>query len=155
MPQQVLGVSGEVGGTFLRSSVYITDCPSIRCLMLKRQTQSIWLMQMVILSCLCWEFVSKCVSHSVVSDSATPWTVAHQAPLFMGILQARILEWIAMLSSRVSSPPRDWTQVSCTAGGFFTVWATKIVTPFSLQRNILPWKNSFFPKVHKTLWSNQ
>ena len=30
----------------------------------------------------------------------TPWTVAHQAPLFMGILQARILEWIAMPSSR-------------------------------------------------------
>ena len=39
MPQQVLGVSGEVGGTFLRSSVYITDCPSIRCLIVKRHTQ--------------------------------------------------------------------------------------------------------------------
>ena len=37
---------------------------------------------------------------------ATPWTVARQSPLFMGILQARILEWIAMLSSRGSSPPR-------------------------------------------------
>ena len=32
---------------------------------------------------------------SVISDSATPWTVAHQAPLSMGILQARILEWVA------------------------------------------------------------
>ena len=31
---------------------------------------------------------------------ATPWTVAHQAPLSMGILQARILEWVAMPSSR-------------------------------------------------------
>ena len=30
----------------------------------------------------------------------TPWTVVHQAPLSMGILQARILEWVAMLSSR-------------------------------------------------------
>ena len=30
--------------------------------------------------------------HSVVSDSATPWIVAHQAPLSVGILQARILE---------------------------------------------------------------
>ena len=29
----------------------------------------------------------------------TPWTVAHQAPLFMGILRARKLEWVAMLSS--------------------------------------------------------
>ena len=42
-----------------------------------------------------------------------------------GILQARILEWIAFLFSRGSSQPRDWTQVSCIAGGFFTSWATK------------------------------
>ena len=34
---------------------------------------------------------------------ATLWTVAHQAPLSMEILQARILEWVAMLSSRGSS----------------------------------------------------
>ena len=31
-------------------------------------------------------------------DSATPWTAARQAPLSLGILQARILEWVAMLS---------------------------------------------------------
>ena len=40
-----------------------------------------------------------------------------------GILQARILEWVAMLFSRGSSRPRDWTQVFCIAGRFFTVWA--------------------------------
>ena len=55
----------------------------------------------------------------------TPWTVAHQAPLFMGILQARILEWVAMPSSRGSSQPRDPTQVSHIAGGFFINWATR------------------------------
>ena len=41
----------------------------------------------------------------------------------MVILQARILEWVAMPSSRGSSQPRDQTQVSCgscIAGGFFT-----------------------------------
>ena len=43
----------------------------------------------------------------------------------MGILQVRILEWIAMPSSRGSSQPRDWTQVSHTAGRFFTIWATR------------------------------
>ena len=48
-----------------------------------------------------------------------------QAPLSMGILQARILEWVAMPSSRGSSQPRDWTQVSCIAGRFFTVWAIR------------------------------
>ena len=35
-----------------------------------------------------------------------------------GVLQARILEWAAMPSSRGSSQPRDRTQVSCTAGRF-------------------------------------
>ena len=37
----------------------------------------------------------------------------------------RILEWVAMPSSRGSSQPRDWTQVSHIAGGFFTDWATR------------------------------
>ena len=40
---------------------------------------------------------------SRVQLSATPWTVGHQAPLSIGILQARILEWVAMPSSRGSS----------------------------------------------------
>ena len=54
-----------------------------------------------------------------------PWTVTHQAPLSMGILQARILEWVATPSSRGSSQPKDWTQLSLMAGGFFTSWATR------------------------------
>ena len=41
------------------------------------------------------------------------------------ILQARILAWVAIPSSRVYSQPREWTQVSCIAGGFFIVWATR------------------------------
>ena len=43
----------------------------------------------------------------------------------MGILQARILEWVAIPSYSRSSQPRDWTQVSRIVGGFFTVWATR------------------------------
>ena len=42
-----------------------------------------------------------------------------------GILQARILEWVAVPFSRGSSQPRDWTQVSYIAGRFFTNWATR------------------------------
>ena len=42
-----------------------------------------------------------------------------------GNLQARILEWVIFPFSRGSSQPRDWTQVSHIAGGFFTSWATK------------------------------
>ena len=42
-----------------------------------------------------------------------------------GILQARILEWVAFSFSRGSSQPRDRTQVSCIVGRFFTSWATR------------------------------
>ena len=42
-----------------------------------------------------------------------------------GILQARILEWVAIPFSRGSSQPRDQTQVSLIAGRFFTSWAIK------------------------------
>ena len=44
-------------------------------------------------------------------DCSPPW----------GFLQARILEWVAMPSSRISSQPRDRTQVSCIKGRFFTI----------------------------------
>ena len=46
-----------------------------------------------------------------------------------GILQARILEWGAIPFSRGSSRLRNWTWVSCIAGWFFTIWATRGV-PF-------------------------
>ena len=42
-----------------------------------------------------------------VQHFATPWTVAHQAPLSMGFFQAKVLEWVAIFSSRGSSWPRD------------------------------------------------
>ena len=57
------------------------------------------------------------ISRSVVSVSVTPWTEAS----IHGILQARVLEWVAIPFSRGSSRPRDGTQVSSIAGGFFTV----------------------------------
>ena len=42
-----------------------------------------------------------------------------------GTLQAKILEWVAMPSSRGSSQLRDGTQLSHIAGRFFIIWATK------------------------------
>ena len=42
-----------------------------------------------------------------------------------GILQARILEWVAISFSRRSSQPRDWTQVSRIVGRHFTIWDTQ------------------------------
>ena len=63
---------------------------------------------------LTWEDDCVCVLNrfSCVWLFVAPWTVAHQAPLPMEILQARILEWVAVPSSRGSSQSRNWTQVS-------------------------------------------
>ena len=61
------------------------------------------------------------LSRSVVS-SLRPCQLEPTRLLVYGILQARILEWVAMSSSRGSPQPRDLTQVSWTAGRFFTSW---------------------------------
>ena len=42
-----------------------------------------------------------------------------------GLLQAGILKWGAISSSRGSSQPREWTRVSWIVGRFFTIWATR------------------------------
>ena len=60
-----------------------------------------------------------------MSKSLWPMDCSPQGSSVAGILQVKILEWVAVASSRGSSWPRDGTQVSCTAGGFFTVWATR------------------------------
>ena len=65
-----------------------------------------------------WASETQQLLFSCVWLSVTPWTVARQT--LHGISQARILEWFAMPFSRGSSPPRDRTCVSCTAGRFFT-----------------------------------
>ena len=49
---------------------------------------------------------------------------------FHGILQARVLECIAISFSRESSQPRDWTQFSCIPGRRFNLWATREATLF-------------------------
>ena len=58
-------------------------------------------------------------SSPIQRDYNSPGSSVH------GILQARILEWDAMPSSRGCSQPRYQTQVSHTADRFFAIWATK------------------------------
>ena len=54
--------------------------------------------------------IPKCERYSAVSDSLQPMDyIVH------GILQARILEWVAVFFSRGSSQLRNWTRVSCIA----------------------------------------
>ena len=52
-------------------------------------------------------------------DCSPPGSSVHR------ILQARILEWVAISFSRESSQPRNWTKVSYIAGRFFTIWAMR------------------------------
>ena len=88
---------------------------------------------------------SESESCSVVSDSTVH-----------GILQARILEWVAVPFSRGSSQPRDWTGVFCIAGGFFTNWAIRealslpLVSTLSLIWESLPSHHSH-PMLNHTL----
>ena len=67
-----------------------------------------------------------CVLRLVAQSCPTlcdPMDCSPLGSLSVGILQARLLEWIAMPSSRGSFQPRDQTQVTCIAGIFFTDWA--------------------------------
>ena len=72
---------------------------------------------------------------SCVQLFATPWTVPHQVPLSMGILQARTLEWVSMSSSRASSQTRDLTQVSSALQADSLLSGLPGKPSFSLIRN--------------------
>ena len=61
----------------------------------------------------------------LVTDSATPQTVCSPpGSSIHGILQTRILEWVAIPFSRESFQPRDQSWASCIAVRFFSIWAT-------------------------------
>ena len=89
----------------------------------------IYLLEIIIYTkniCLAWYLVHVCglVAHSCPTlcdpmDCSPPGSSVHD------ILQARVLEWIAISFSRGSSLPRDQTRVSCIAGRCFTIWATR------------------------------
>ena len=68
------------------------------------------------LMCLC---AQSCLTLGDPLDCSPPGSSVH------GILQARILEWVAISSSMGSPWPGDQTCVSCVAGGFFTCWAIR------------------------------
>ena len=63
----------------------------------------------------------------LVSQSCPTLECSPPGSSVRGILQARILEWVAIPFSKGSSQPRNWTLVSCIVGRFFAVWATRKV----------------------------
>ena len=68
--------------------------------------------------CVCMLVTQLCLTLCNLMDSSPPGSVH-------GILQARILEWVATSFSKGSCWPRDWTQPSYIAGRFFTAWTTR------------------------------
>ena len=70
-------------------------------------------------------------------DCSPPGSSVHE------ILQARILEWVAMPSSTGSSWPKDWTHVSCIEGRFFT--AELPGKPQRVSKDRQSWQSGFHP----------
>ena len=82
---------------------------------------------------MCTSLKTRCACAQSLHSCLTlcdPRTVAHQAALSMGILQARILEWVAMPSSRGSSWPRDPTCASCVSGIVGWFFTTEPLSPW-------------------------
>ena len=72
-----------------------------------------------------------CLVAKSCPNLCNPWTVAHQAP------QARILAWVAISSSRGSSPPRDQIHISCIGRWVLYHWATWEALHWSSQVSYL------------------
>ena len=66
----------------------------------------------------------------------TPWPATCQAPLSMGFFQARIVEWVAISSSKGSSPSRDWTHVPCIS--YMGRWILYLLSHWGSPHNIRP-----------------
>ena len=75
---------------------------------------------------------------------ASLWAVAPEAPLSLGILQARILEWVPMPSSRGSSQPRDRMMGTCQKCRCHPNWEIKDNLPSNVTHDEslakMPWK---------------
>ena len=80
------------------------------------------------------EVAQSCLTLCDPMDYSPPSSSVH------GILQARILEWVAIPFSRESSQRRYPTQVSCISGSFFTNWAT-LLSLFALMH----WRRKWQP----------
>ena len=71
------------------------------------------------LTVLACSVAQSCLTLCDPMDCSPPGSSVH------GVFPTRILEWIAIPFSRGSSWPRDRSPVSCIAGGFFPIWATR------------------------------
>ena len=93
--------------------------------------------------------IQSCLALCDPMDCSLPRSFVH------GIIQARILEWVAFPFSRVSFQSRDQTQVSLFAGGLFTIWASyKEVKQAGWQYTALSYSFPNFEPVHCSMYSS-
>ena len=103
---------------FITSSVWAIDLGCSKILNLKKRCHFLWLfffflIRLVMLNTSgAAQWLQLCLTLCSCIDCSLPGSSVH------GILQARMLEWGALPSSKGSSQPRDWTGVSALAGGF-------------------------------------
>ena len=100
-----------------------------------------WLISTISLSCVSvWNLCAVCLVTCLCLTLCDPIDCRLPGSSVHGILQARILEWVVIPFSRVSSWPRNWTQVSWVAGRYFTIWATRDeFCYFNLREGFLPY----------------
>ena len=95
------------------------------CIGLKRIWKQIVLLISLISIYIYMSEIVSSVSSSVMSDSLWPHELYRPPGSSVHGILPRILEWVAIPISRGSSQSRDWTWVSCVAGRFFTISATR------------------------------
>ena len=92
------------------------------------------------LSLLQWIFLTQELNWGLLHCRQILYQLSHKG-------SPRIPEWAAYPFSSRSSRPRNWTRVSCTAGGFFTNWATSVNTYCWLSGRI----NVFYLDIYSSL----
>ena len=114
------------------SNIFVTFCESVSKINKRKKYicthESVWKCQSLQLCLTLWDPL----------DYSPPGSSVH------GILQARILEWVAMPFSRGSSWPRDQTQVSCIAGRFLIIGTTREAHIYTYMLIWLPPNVSLF-----------
>ena len=104
-----VGTRRDFGSPFIRHLTSLV----LPMILSPNETFSLWKKQVKVL------VTQSCPTLCDPMDCSLPGSSVH------GILQIRTLEWVAIPFSRWSSWPRNWSQVSCIAGTFITVWATR------------------------------
>ena len=95
-------------------------------------------------SCPKWKWKVKVLVAQLYPTLGDPMDCSPLGFSVHGILQARILEWVAYPFSWRSSQPKNWTRVSHLAGRFYTSWATRTIFFFNIS--------SFFKKLFSLYW---